>query len=78
MAMYFYIQTDENGFVHTHFESTKQKAVEQADLIEVDTYDESFCGRYYLDGEMGPAPQDGYKWQWNADTSQFEEVAIPS
>lgn len=77
-SMYKYIQTDANGFIFSHFESTKQASAEQTELIAVDDYDPSYCGRYYLDGAIGPAPQAGYTWQWNADTGQFEEVAIPT
>lgn len=76
--MFYYIQTDENGFIFSHFESTKQAPADQTELISVNDYDPSYVGRYYLNGQIGPAPQDGYMWQWNADTSQFEEVAIPT
>lgn len=78
MSMFYYIQTDENGLIFHHFESSKQAASGQTDLIQVDSLDSSYCKRYYLNGAIGPAPQDGYMWQWNADTSQFEEVAIPT
>lgn len=74
--MYYYIQTDENGYVHSHFESSKEKAPEQTELIEIDRYDPSLCGRYYLDGEFGPAPRDGYWWRWDEDTSQFVETSF--
>lgn len=76
--MYYYIQTDENGFVYHHFESAKEKSPEQTELIEVDTYDPSYCGRYYIDGAMGDAPREGYYWAWNVETSQPVETLIPS
>ena len=76
--MYYYIQTDENGFIFNHFESSKEKSPEQTELIETDRYDPSIAGRYYLNGEIGPAPRDGYYWEWNSDTSQFVEVPYPT
>ena len=76
--MFYYIQTDSNGFIFSHFESTKQASAEQTELIAVDEYDPSYCGRYYLDGAIGPAPREGFYWAWNADSSQFQEVAIPT
>jgi len=76
--MYYYIQTDENGLIFSHFESSKEKSPEQTELIEVDTYDSSYCGRYYIDGTIGAAPRDGYRWEWNSDTSQFVETPIPT
>jgi hypothetical protein len=76
--MYYYIQTDENGFIFSHFESTKEKAPEQTELIEVDTYDTSYAGRYYLNGEIGPAPREGYSWTWDVETSQPVETPIPT
>lgn len=78
MSMFYYIQTDANGLIFSCFESTKQAASDQTELIAVDAYEPSYCGRYYLNGAIGPAPQAGHMWQWNADTSQFEEVAIPT
>lgn len=74
MSMYYYIQTDENGYVFSHFEASKEKAPEQIELIEVDRYDPSLCGRYYLNGEFGPAPSEGNYWKWDSDTSQFVET----
>lgn len=74
MSMYYYIQTDENGYVFSHFEASKEKAPEQTELIEVDRYDPSLCGRYYLNGEFGPAPSEGNYWKWDSDTSQFVET----
>lgn len=76
--MYYYIQTDENGLIFSHFQSTKEKSPEQTELIVVDTCDSSYSGRYYLNGEIGPAPRDGYRWEWNSDTSQFVEVLYPT
>ena len=72
--MYYYIETDSNGFIFSHFESSKAAPAEQAQLIEVAEYDPAYCGRYYLDGAIGPAPRDGYYWLWNAETEGFEEV----
>tara|TARA_Y100000004_G_C8745007_1_gene339935 strand:- start:25 stop:264 length:240 start_codon:yes stop_codon:yes gene_type:complete len=76
MTMYNYFQTDSNGLIFHIFESDKQASSEQTELIPVDTYDPSYCGRYYLNGEIGPAPRDGYYWVWNADTNQFVETLI--
>ena len=76
--MRYYIQTNENGFVYHHFESNKEKSSNQNELIEVDTYDPSYCGRYYIDGKMGAAPREGYYWEWNAETNQPVETLIPT
>ena len=78
MSMFFYIETDENGLIFSCFQSSKQAGSESGGLIQVDAHDTSYCGRYYLNGEVGPAPRDGYYWSWNSGTSQFEEVAIPT
>ena len=74
--MYYYIQLDEHGQIFQHFESSKEKAPEQTELIEVDKYDSTYAGRYYLNGEIGPAPQEGHYWRWDEDTSQFVETAL--
>lgn len=74
MTNYNYIQTDSNGFIFSVFESSKEKSADQTELIAVDSYDPSNCGRYYLNGEIGPAPRDGYYWLWNPETEQFEEI----
>ena len=76
--MYYYIQTDENGFIFNHFESTKEKSPEQTELIEVDAFDPSYGGRYYLNGEIGPAPREGHYWTWNAETNQPVETPFPT
>ena len=76
--MFSYIETDENGLIFSCLESSVEAGSESAGLIQIDEYDPSYCGRYYLNGEVGPAPRDGYYWAWNSDTSQFEEVAIPT
>ena len=76
MKMFNYIQIDENGLIYSHFESSKQASPEQTELILVDEYNPDYCGRYYLNDAIGPAPSDGYMWQWNTDASQFEEVII--
>ena len=60
MSMYYYIQVDSNGFIEGTFESSKQASPEQTELIQVDRYDPDYCGRYYLNDEIGPAPRDGY------------------
>tara|TARA_R100000406_G_scaffold67914_1_gene48354 strand:+ start:396 stop:632 length:237 start_codon:yes stop_codon:yes gene_type:complete len=75
---YYYIQTDENGRVFSHFESTTQKAPSQTELIEVDTYDPTYVNRYYIDGIMGDAPREGYYWEWNTETNQPVETLIPT
>ena len=74
MSKYFYIQTDENGYVFSHFESSVEKAPEQTELTAVDTYDPSFCGRYYINGEFGPAPSEGNYWKWDSESNQFVET----
>ena len=76
--MFSYIQVDSNGFIGGTFESSKQAAPEQTDLIQVDSYDPTYCGRYYLNGEIGPAPREGYYWRWDEDTSQFVETLFPT
>lgn len=76
--MFYYIQLDQNGVCFNHFESTKEKAPEQTELIEVDTFDTSYCGRYYLNGEFGPEAQEGHYWRWDEDTSQFVETPYPT
>ena len=74
MSKYFYVQTDENGYVFSHFESSVEKAPEQTELTAVDTYDPSFCGRYYIKGEFGPAPSEGNYWKWDSESNQFVET----
>lgn len=74
MTNYCYINVDSTGLIVSVFESTKQASPDQTDLIAVDSYDPSNCGRYYLNGTIGPAPRDGYFWNMNGDTGQFEEV----
>ena len=74
--MFYYIQTDENGYCFHHFESAVEKAPEQTELIEVDAYDTSYCGRYYVNGEFGPVPQDGHYWRWDEDANQFIETPL--
>ena len=74
--MYYYIQTDENGYIHTHFESSGEKAPEQTELIAVDSYDPSICGRYYINGEVGPEPSEGNYWKWDSESSQFVETSL--
>lgn len=76
MSQYFYIQTDENGYVFSIFESSVEKAPEQTELIAVDKYDPSLCGRYYINGEFGPAPADGNYWKWDSETNQFVETPL--
>ena len=72
--MYYYIQTDENGYVFSHFESSVEKTPEQTELIAVDRYDPSLCGRYYINGEFGPEPSAGNYWKWDSETNQFVET----
>jgi hypothetical protein len=74
MTYYSYIQLDSYGLITGTFESTKQASADQTELIAVDSYDPANCGRYYLNGEIGPAARDGYFWVWNPETEQFEEV----
>lgn len=76
--MFYYIQVDSNGFIGGAFESSKQAAPEQTDLVLVDSYDPTYCGRYYLNGEIGPAPREGYYWAWDGDTNQFVETLFPT
>lgn len=76
--MFSYIQVDTNGLVLGTFESSKEKSPEQTNLIEVDKYDPERCGRYYINGEFGPAARDGYYWRWDEDTSQFVETPFPT
>lgn len=76
--MFYYIAVDSNGFIGGAFESSKQAAPEQTDLIQVDRYDPTYCGRYYLNGEIGPAPREGYYWRWDEDTNQFVETLFPT
>ena len=78
MKFFYYIQTDENGFITGHFESTKQAAPEQTELIEIDRYDPSIAGRYYLNGEIGPEPQEGHYWRWDEDANEFIETPFPT
>ena len=75
MTFYNYIQVDLNGLIFSTFESSKQASADQTELILVDNYDPSNLGRYYLNGEIGPAPRDGYVWAWNPETEQFEEIS---
>ncbi len=77
MSMYNYIQTDSNGLIFHVLESGKQ-ADSGSSLIQVDAYDVSYLGRYYLDGAIGPAPSEGHQWRWNTETEEFEEVALPA
>ena len=78
MSFYTYINVDPNGLIIGTFESTKEAGPEQTELIAVDSYDPSNCGRYYQNGSIGPAPQDGHYWRWDEDTSQFVETPIPT
>ena len=74
MTYYNYIQVDSYGLITGTLESTKQASADQTELISVDSYDPDNCGRYYLNGEIGPAPRDDYFWAWNPETEQFQEV----
>jgi len=75
MTFYNYIQVDSNGLIIGTFESTKQASADQTELIVVDSYAPTNCGRYYLNGEIGPAPKDGHFWAWNTETAKFEEIS---
>ena len=76
--MYYYIQIDENGFITGALESTKQASPEQTELVQVDRYDPAYPGRYYVNGEFGPVPREGYYWRWDESTSQFVETPFPT
>ena len=81
MTNYYYINVNSRGLIVGTFESSKEASSDQSNLIRVDSYDPENCGRFYLNEAIIPAPpepSEGYYWEWNGDTGQFEEVLIPT
>lgn len=73
---FYYAHTTPEGLVYVVQDTPYEMSVSDV-LHRIDSYDVTLPGRYILNGVAGPAPQEGYYWEWDESSQTFVEQPIP-
>lgn len=74
---FYYAHTTPEGFIYVVQDTPTEMPI--SDVIhQIDSYDTTLPGRYILNGVVGPAPQEGYYWEWDEASQTFIEKPFPT
>lgn len=73
--MFYYFEIDSEGLVISALE-TSTEVIGRSGLIPCDSFDPSLIGHFYIQGNLCPAPDEGFCWQISEETGQPVQVKI--